>query len=174
MDMHDEASAREQLDIRKHNLGILETQAARHGADVPLQLQNALDYEREQIRLLEQAFDDFRAGADTLPHIEADDAEIDMADPSPSFGDRTQTQIGRLQSDMAEFRTAVLVKLATIETEIRQMRDEQGRLRNDLAEINDERRLKLQPSSATVIGVIIAIIMAALLFAVLLSLQGAA
>jgi hypothetical protein len=167
--MHDEESSIEQIGIRKRNLAILEAQAARYGADIPLHLQNALDYEREQIRLLEQALDDYRDGIEehVQPH-----AEIDMADPITS-NDRMQAQISRLQNDMADFRTAVLVKLATIEADVRQIRDEQGRVREDLAEINDERRRRLQPGGMTAISVVMAIVMATILFAVLLFSQGA-
>jgi hypothetical protein len=42
---------REQLRVREQNLAKLELQAARHGMDVPLALQNHIDFEKQKIDL---------------------------------------------------------------------------------------------------------------------------
>ncbi len=42
---------REQLRVREQNLARLELQAARHGMDVPLALQNQIDFEKQKIDL---------------------------------------------------------------------------------------------------------------------------
>lgn len=172
--MHDEESSRQQLEIRKKNLAILEAQAARHGTDVPLQLQNAMDYENEQIKVLEKAIDAYSAGqlGDVSPSLPDEIEMTPDTSPSSSYTAQMQAQISKLQGDIGDFRTVVLVKLATIEADVRQIRDEQERMRNDMAEINEERRQRLQPGSMTAIGVVVAIVMAAILFTILLSASG--
>ena len=55
---------REQLRVHEQNLAKLELQAARHGMDVPLTLQNQIDFETQKIEELRSRLSEVEAGLD--------------------------------------------------------------------------------------------------------------
>ena len=158
--MYDIDGFKKQLAVHKNNLSTLEFQAAQFGSAVPLLIVNEISAQKEKIKEIQSLLDEATDGPKV---ISLEDTATEMTEQTPQQGNQSlQARLSDLQRELTDFRTVVLVKLAQIEIEIKQIRQEQDEIKG---------KGRIQPTGVALISVIFGVIFAILLFLVLLVAQ---
>lgn len=159
--MYDVDSSNDLLSTYKKNLAILRGQAAQFGTLVPLTVQNEIDWHLNKISSLEKEIDAIVANGNDIQIVMSEEETMDPT-PQQTSNQSLQQRLSEVQREVADFRTIVLVKLAQIEVEVRQIRDEQ----------NEMKDRKTNPNAIAIVSVVVGIFMVILMLAVLVSVSG--